>query len=155
MIAMIAFDTFSWGKLFELEKELGMKLDFKKLPIFLTYELKEELDYFYSDKSEFFKQFPILPTLKTTNFQLFKKMGFDETDVSLIEYAESKNAIIITEDHEMLSYGFLKGLSLLQVSDFIIILMRERILNKKETIKIIIRLRVWRNITKRKFYKNK
>lgn len=147
---MIAFDTFSWSKVFELEKELGTKLNFKKLPIFLTYELKGELDYFYSDMSDFFKQFPILPTLKT-NFSLLKKMGFDEADISLLEYAESKNAIIVTEDHEMLSYGFLKGLSLLQLSDFTIILMREKILDKKEAIKVIKRLRAWKNITKRKF----
>ncbi|OLS19223.1 MAG: hypothetical protein HeimC3_46540 [Candidatus Heimdallarchaeota archaeon LC_3] len=149
---MIGIDTFSWFKLIEL-----FSLDWKNLiyeiisknPIFITHDVKEELDYRFSDETDLFKFISVFPRLNIS-FQKYLDKGFDNADASLLEYAEIKDYFVITEDHSMLQEGITSRIDIIQLAEFFSVLLTRDIITKKEYYHLIKFLRKMKNITKKK-----
>lgn len=91
----------------------------------------------------------ILPALDI-NYQLYDRQGFDKADASLIEYAERREAIVVTEDHPMLALGYLENLDFIQTIDFFHILWRRGTITQNQMNKLLRIFRDLRNITKKK-----
>jgi len=147
---MIAFDTLSWAKIFRLYEKHGLRVKFEESEVLLTHSLHKELVYFYPDRREFFEKFPVLPIIGDVYRELVN-LGFDPADASLLEYAIERDIIIITEDRDMLSYGYIKRLKVMQLADFIVYTAISGDSKINDAMKAIRILRRMENITKRKY----
>lgn len=149
---MIGIDTYSWHKLFKLRKEGWIDLIdeiLEKSAIFITHEVKKELEYWFPGEKNIFKWFTILP-IRNVQFSHFILKGFDPADASLLEYALLEGYQIITEDHPMLMEGVTLRQNIIQLADFFGILTKLGFITKKELYQLVKMLRKMKNITKKK-----
>ena len=103
---MIGLDTFSWYKFISLYKDKWKALmtDFlKNYNVFITHEVKKEFIHRFENYLHLLDLIIILPRIKSSIE--YDKKKFDLADISLLEYAENPNYLIITEDHPMLAQG--------------------------------------------------
>ncbi len=149
---MIGIDTYQWHKLFILRKEGWEDLIneiLEKSDIFITHEIRKELEYRFPSEINVFEWLKILP-IRNIKFSQFISKGFDLADASLLEYALIDGYKIITEDHPMLMEGVTLKQNILQLADFFGILMKLGFITKKELYHLIKILRKMKNITKKK-----
>ena len=101
---MFGVDTFSCFYLIKLRDngfaDLITRIMDKKV-FMITHDVKIELNHRFPNEDHFFRNVTILPRLNKS-FDRFVKQGFDEADASLLEYGETSDYIIITEDQPML-----------------------------------------------------
>ncbi len=149
---MIGIDTFSWSKLLYFrdtgEKDLIIEI-LKHGNFFITYEVQEELLHRYPNEEDFFRYAAVLPSLGTA-YHHYSSLGFDEADISLLEYGEKKDFQIITEDHKMLEEAVTDRNNLIQLGDYFGALYQKGYLTSKELYQFARKLRQMKNITKRK-----
>ncbi len=147
-------DTYTWRKFDHLYqngwKEIIVRT-IKTHRILCTREVIDELKYrkFGIVEDGVLNYVGILPALDI-NYQLYDRQGFDKADASLIEYAERREAIVVTEDHPMLALGYLENLDFIQTIDFFHILWRRGTITQNQMNKLLSIFRGLRNITKKK-----
>lgn len=152
---MIGIDTFSWSKLFALMDDSWEKIIKEWLSVlnfFITREVEIELHHFYSDKEPIWEIGSILSTLNT-NYNHFKSLGFDDADISLLEYSEKPDYIICTEDRPMLLLNVYQKNNIIQMIDLLKMSYLSGFFTKKEFNNLNKWFRDQRNITKRKSQK--
>ncbi len=149
---MIGIDTFSWYKLLRL-CDTGWKDVITEIleagNFFITYDVRDELEYRFSEEKHYFQKVATLPRLNKS-FNDYISRGYDTADASLLEYVEIKGYAVITEDQPMLNEGITKKLDLIQLADFFGSLMLQGVITRRELYHLVKFLRKIKNITKRK-----
>jgi len=121
----------------------------EKSNIFITHEVKKELEYRFPEEKEIIDLLTILPA-RNVDFKSLLSKGFDPADASLLEYMLIDGYRIITEDHPMLMEGVTSKRNILQLADFFGILMKLGFISRRELYHLVKRMRKMKNITKKK-----
>jgi predicted nuclease of predicted toxin-antitoxin system len=148
---MIGLDTFSWYKLIsfynnEWKKEMTNFLT--EYQVFITHEVKIEYSYRYPKYLFLLDLISILP--RKRSLIEYDRKKFDVADITLLEYAESTDYLIITEDQPMLAQGVTRKRNILQFSDLLALLYIGNIIDSKDYYQMVKKLREMKNITKKK-----
>lgn len=146
---MLGIDTFAWYKLISLYNDQWKDLLITFLnnyDVFITNEVKKEFLYRFPNYEHLLEKIMIFPR-RTSNI-IYDPNIFDLADITLLEYAELNDYVIITEDHAMLSQGVTKQKNIIQFSDLIGLMFKENLMNYREFYHIIKKLRGMKNITK-------
>lgn len=142
-------DTYSWSKLIHL-KENGwtsiLDIIIENNSIFLTHEVKKEIEYRQPESLHYLQKMTLLPLIEI-DFHKFERLGFDKADASLITYSEQNNIPVVTEDHPMLALGIVDQLDFIQLVDLFFIMNQLDQITKNEFHKLVRKLRSMRNIT--------
>ena len=120
-----------------------------KFDLFVTHEVENEIKYHYQGYQLYLNCFKILPSLNMSS-RLYSERGFDKADISLLEYSELDDYIIVTEDEGMLSECLSEENNIIQLIDFLELLHRHSFLKRREIYHIAKYFRKIRNITERK-----
>ena len=150
---MFGVETFSWYYLIKLRDngftDLITRVMDKKV-FMITHDIRIELNHRFPNEDQFFRNVTILPRLNNS-FNKFINQGFDEADASLLEYGETSEYIIITEDQPMLLENILDGkLRVIHLVDYFGLLMLQKEISSRELFQVIKILRKWRAISKPK-----
>jgi len=145
-------DTYSWSKLIHLKENgwaniLDIILDNNS--IYLTHEVKKELEYRHPKNLDYIQRMTLLPIIDV-DFHKYNLAGFDAADASLISYSKLNNIPVVTEDHPMLALGVVDQLDFIQLADLFFILNRLHQFSNNKFHKLIRKLRSMKNITKKK-----
>jgi len=149
---MIGIDTFSWYKILQLREEGWEEILSEILEesnFFITYDVKEELNYRFPEELTIFHKVATLPRLNKS-FNDYLEKGFDPADASLLEYMEIKEYTIVTEDHPFISEGITQKRNVIQLADLFGILTIQGVLTHRELYHLVKFLRRIKNITKEK-----
>ena len=152
---MIGIDTYSWTKIFVLIEESWEKILkewLSAIDFFITREVEVELHHFHGDKEPIWEKGAILSTLKT-KYDYFKSLGFDDADISLLEYSEKQDYIICTEDRPMLLLNVYSKNNIIQLVDLLRMSYIKGFFTKREFSALITWFRDQKNITIRKSQK--
>lgn len=148
---MLGIDTFAWFKLITLYNDKWKELMLKFLTeyeVFITNEIKKEYQYRFPKYEHLLEKITIHPRRKSNT--TYDTKIFDKADITLLEYTELDNYVIITEDFAMLGQGITKKRNIIQFGDLIALLYKEGFVNSKDFYQIIKKLREMKNITKNK-----
>jgi hypothetical protein len=148
---MIGLDTFSWYKFITLyndEWKILMTDILNNYNIFITHEVKKEFEYRFEKYLHILDLIIILPRKRSSTE--YDRRKFDLADISLLQYAEITDYVIITEDHPMLSQGITQRKNIMQFCDFVAALYKEEFLDLTDYYQIVKKLREMKNITKTK-----
>lgn len=148
---MLIIDTCSWLKIRYLEESDIIKIKnlIYESDLWTTHELAKEYDYYLKDYLDL-NNFSI-QSVKIEKLEQFTDKELDEADLSIIEFGRKNlNALIISDDGAELSILNLFHLKSFQLSEFLLFLVNQNILKKKEAINAIKQLREWHNIKEKK-----
>ena len=149
---MIGIDTLSWAKLaylFSTDKEKFVRTMLGLGDYFITHEVLAELRHHLPDYAELYEPIAILPSLKMKTAG-YLETGFDVADASLLEYADLRKCLVITEDQQMLELGRASKQKTIQLADFIKYFYTRNFITHREFYQIIKILRRLKNITIKK-----
>ena len=150
---LLFLDTCTWLKLEILEREELFKnsklFNFGSLAI--TYEIKEELEYF-SISSLDLRTLIVYPIKNKILYKQALELGFDEADASLLSNGkiEEEELYLISEDRGVISFGQFHKMNIMQLADFFMVLTASNHLTKRNCYHLIKFLRKQRNITHKK-----
>ena len=117
--------------------------------LWTTHELIKEYEYYIKEFLDI-KKFSV-QSVKIKKLEQFTEKELDAADLSIIEFGRiNKDALIISDDGAELAILNLFNLKSFQLSEFLLILVKQEIIRKKEVIKAIKKLREWRNIKEKK-----
>jgi hypothetical protein len=149
---MLIIDTCSWFKIRHL-KEINL-LDL--LPImnqsdlWSTHELLVEYHHFLEEFLDFSK-FSIL-SVNLTFVRDYTEEELDDADLSLLEFGRrNPQAVVISDDEDALMICKFFKIRCFQLSEFLLFLVNQDIISKREAYHSIRQLRDWNNIGKQHF----
>lgn len=119
------------------------------IPFFITTDVEKELKHFHPNSESVWRSGAYFPRRGKT-FDLYDRSVFDAADVSLLEYAESSEHMIITEDGPMLAENVTSRNNIMQLVDLFRRYYETEFFTSREYYNLIKWFRGNSNITKKK-----